>query len=171
MSNKKSTSLYLRIIHRYLGFFLTGIMAMYALSGIILIFRQTDFLKQEVRVEKELEPNLPPEELGKALKIKEVEVQRITGDIVYFDQGEYDQRSGVANYTTKELPYLLDKMTKLHKATTNSPVYWLNIFFGLSLLFFVISAFWMFMPKTTVFKKGLYFTLAGVVLTVVLLFI
>ena len=146
-------------------------MAMYALSGIVMIFRQTDFLKQEVQVKKELATDLPPEELGKALKIQELKAQKTNGDIVYFDQGEYNQRSGMATYTTKELPYVLDKMTTLHKATTNSPVYWLNIFFGLSLLFFVISAFWMFMPKTTVFKRGLYFTLGGIVLTLVLLFV
>jgi hypothetical protein len=27
----------------------------------------------------------------------------------------------------------------------------------------------MFMPKTSIFKKGLYFTLAGVILTIILL--
>ena len=61
-----------------------------------MVFRQTNFLKQEVRVEKELKPNLRPEEL----RIRDLTVQ-----------------------------------------------------------------------KTTVFKKGLYFTLAGVVLTIALLFI
>ena len=35
----------MRIYHRYLGFFLAGIMAVYAISGIVLIFRDTDFLK------------------------------------------------------------------------------------------------------------------------------
>jgi hypothetical protein len=29
----------------------------------------------------------------------------------------------------------------------------------------------MFMPKTSIFKKGLYFTIAGVVLTLLLLFV
>jgi uncharacterized iron-regulated membrane protein len=37
----------MRIIHRYLGFFLAGIMAVYAISGILLIFRETNFLKSE----------------------------------------------------------------------------------------------------------------------------
>ena len=62
-------------------------------------------------------------------------------------------------------------MQTLHKATTKSPVYWLNIFFGISLLFFVISSFWMFLPSTSVFKKGIYFSLAGIVMTVIILFI
>ena len=36
-----------RVWHRYLGFFLAGIMAVYAVSGVVMIFRNTDFLKQE----------------------------------------------------------------------------------------------------------------------------
>lgn len=161
----------MRTLHRYLGFFLAGIMAVYALSGVVLIFRQTDFLKRKVSVEKVLQPQLTAEALGRALKIKNLRVEQTQEDVLYFAQGQYDRRSGVARYTTRELPYVLKKMTQLHKATTNSPVYWLNIFFGLALLFFVISAFWMFMPNTPIFKKGLYFTLAGLVLTLLLLFV
>jgi uncharacterized iron-regulated membrane protein len=44
--NKKSSNL-MRIIHRYLGFFLAGIMAVYAISGILLILEIPIFLKQE----------------------------------------------------------------------------------------------------------------------------
>ena len=46
MANTRSAGQNMRIIHRYLGFFLAGIMAVYALSGIVLILRDTDFLKQ-----------------------------------------------------------------------------------------------------------------------------
>ena len=35
----------MRIWHRYLGFFLAGIMAVYSTSGVLMIFRDTDFLK------------------------------------------------------------------------------------------------------------------------------
>jgi uncharacterized iron-regulated membrane protein len=35
----------MRIFHRYLGFFLSGIMTVYALSGVVLIFRDSDFFK------------------------------------------------------------------------------------------------------------------------------
>ena len=163
--------MYMRIIHRYLGFFLVGIMAVYALSGVVLIFRNTDFLKQEKQVEEVVETNLSSEELGKKLHIKELKVTNEEGDLVSFEQGTYNRATGEAVYRTKQLPLVLDKMTKLHKANTNHPLFWLNIFFGLSLLFFVVSAFWMFRPATSVFKKGLYFTLGGIVLTVVLLFV
>jgi len=168
---RNTTGYYMRIIHRYLGFFLTGIMAMYALSGIVMIFRQTDFLKNEVKIERELKPNLTAEALGRELRIRDLKTRKEEGDILYFSEGQYNRSTGMANYTTQELPYLLDKMTKLHKATTNSPIYWLNIFFGVSLLFFVISAFWMFLPQTSVFRKGLYYTLGGIVLTLILIFV
>ena len=169
---RMTTGLRMRIIHRYLGFFLAGIMAMYSISGILMIFRNTDFLKKEVVVEQKLAPNLAAGELSAALRVKGgVKPEKTEGDIVYFKQGEYNTKTGVAKVKKMELPVILDKMEHLHKATTDSPVYWLNIFFGLSLLFFVISSFWMFLPKTSVFKKGVYFSLAGMVLTIILLFV
>lgn len=160
----------MRLIHRYLGFFLAGIMAVYALSGMLMIFRETNFLKKEVVQERQLEPALTGGELSPKLKMG-VKVEKTEGDVLYFEQGNYNTKTGLATVKKMELPYVLGKMEKLHKATTNSTLYFLNIFFGLSLLFFVISAFWMFMPKAPIFKKGIYFSLAGLVLTLILIFI
>lgn len=160
-----------RIYHRYLGYFLAGIMAVYAVSGITLIFRDTDFLKKEKQTERQLKPNMKNEELGRELRIRDFKVEKEDGDIISFKTGTYNRATGFANYTSKELPYFMDKLTKLHKANTKNTLFFLNVFFGVSLLFFVISSFWMFLPKTTIFKKGLYFTLAGVILTVILIFI
>lgn len=168
---RKTTGMYMRLIHRYLGFFLVGIMAVYALSGIVLVFRKTDAFKKEVVEERQLKPNLSPAELGKEIDKSNLRIEKTEGDLMYFEQGQYDRATGEVTYTDKKLPFFLDKMTHLHKATTNSPVYFLNIFFGVSLLFFVVSSFWMFIPKTSVFKKGLYFSLAGIVLTLILLFV
>jgi len=56
MSSKATVHNSMRIYHRYLGFFLAGIMAIYALSGIVLIFRDTNFLKQE-RMAKQMHPH------------------------------------------------------------------------------------------------------------------
>ncbi|HOX82957.1 MAG TPA: hypothetical protein PLJ60_08425 [Chryseolinea sp.] len=161
----------MRVYHRYLGFFLAGIMAVYAISGITLIFRDTDFLKSEKQIEKQLKPNLSSEELGRELRIRNITVEKHEGDIIRFKQGTYNTASGVANYSAMEMAYFADKLQHLHKANTKSPLFFLNIFFGLSLLFFVVSSFWMFLPGTSTFKKGLYFALAGVVLTIVLIFI
>ena len=89
----------LRQYHRWLGFFLAGIMAVYAVSGILLIFRSTDFMKFEYTTEHLLASELGPQGLEKALH--------------------------------------------------------LNITFGVVLLFFVVSAFLMFMPKAKVFKNSI----------------
>ena len=69
----------MRIYHRYLGFFLAGIMAMYAISGIILIFRDTDFLKSEKKINKELKPGLSTAELGKEIRNRDLKIDSVSG--------------------------------------------------------------------------------------------
>lgn len=161
----------MRIYHRYLGFFLAGIMAVYSISGTVLIFRETEFLKSEKTIEKTFPTDFKIDELGKTLRIRDFKIEKEEGGIVYFKQGTFNKATGLAQYKVKQLPFVLEKMTKLHKATTNDPLFFLNIFFGMSLLFFVLSSFWMFLPKTEIFKKGIYFTIGGIVLTLILLFI
>lgn len=161
----------MRVYHRYLGFFLAGIMAIYSISGIILIFRETSFLKSEVHKVLTIAPNLKNEEIGPAIKIKNLKTTGEEGDVVKFEQGTYNKTTGIADFKVKELPNFINKLTKLHKATTKDPLYFLNIFFGMSLFFFVISSFWMFMPGTSIFKKGVYFTIAGMVLVLIMLFV
>ncbi len=169
MSSKVTLHNSMRIWHRYLGFFLAGIMAVYALSGIVLIFRDTSFLKSEKQKHEQLKPGLTAEELGKAIRIRELKFTASNGAVQSFKQGTYDTATGVADYKVTKLPVLMEKLTQLHKANTKQPLFYLNVFFGVSLFFFVLSSFWMFMPKTSIFKKGLYFTLAGIVLTVLML--
>jgi len=170
MSTKPTVHNRMRIYHRYLGFFLAGIMTMYAVSGTILIFRDTNFLKKDKIVQEQLKPGLKTDDLGKAVRMRDLKIDSVAAEIQFFKGGSYNTQTGDVTYTIKKLPALVEKLTHLHKASTKEPLFWLNIFFAVSLLFFVISSFWMFMPKTSIFKKGLYFTLAGIVLTVVLLF-
>ena len=167
---KKTFSFQIRVIHRYLGYFLAGIMAMYAISGIIMIFRETNFLKNEAVTERQLEPNLSGGELSPKLRMAVV-VEKKEGDILFFKDGTYNQKTGLATVKKMELPFVLEKMERLHKASTDSPLYFLNIFFGTSLLFFVLSAFWMYTPKIPIFRKGMYFAIGGFVLTLILLFV
>ncbi len=161
----------IRIIHRYLGFFLAGIMAIYALSGITLIFRKTNTFKIEVAHEVQLTPELASEEVGRALGIRDFKVLTETADLLTFENGTFDKSSGLAQYTSMELPSWLDKVTHLHKATTSDPLYYFNIFFGVALLFFASSSFLMFLPKTPIFKKGLWFALGGFILAAIMLFV
>lgn len=161
----------MRIYHRYLGFFLAGIMAVYALSGVILIFRNTDFLKNSIHEVKQLEPNLTDKQVGEAIRLRNLQFDSASGPVQIFKQGTYNTQTGMAEYTLKQYPRVIEKLTHLHKANTKDSLFFLNIFFGGSLLFFVLSSFWMFMPGTTIFKKGMYFTLAGVALTLLMLLV
>src|SRR5437868_4717447 len=95
--NKQS----MRVYHRYLGFFLAGIMTMYAISGITLIFRDTDFLKVERQNEKQLDPNLTAESLGRALRMRDLKIEKEEGDIATFASGTYNKVTGMASYSTK----------------------------------------------------------------------
>ncbi len=83
----------------------------------------------------------------------------------------YNKETGEISYIQMEPPKLLGMMEKMHKATSNSPLYFLNVFFGVALLFFVFSAYWMFLPQTDIFKKAIYFTLGGMVLSVIMILI
>ncbi|MBF4983141.1 hypothetical protein FNJ87_01895 [Nonlabens mediterrranea] len=171
MARPSATSLKMRIFHRYLGFFLAGIMAIYAISGIVLIFRDSDVMKREISYSKTINTQLNEKAIGQAIGDKRFKIERIDGDSVYFKNGAYNKATGIVNYTKMELPYVLQKMTHLHKAKSSQPLFFLNITFGLGLLFFVLSGFWMFMPGSSLFKKGMYYTAAGVILALVLLFI
>jgi len=168
---QKERSAKMRELHRYLGFFLAGIMAVYAISGVTLIFRDSDVFKKKISYDKVIEKNVSENKLGKELGIRRLKVTKNDGGILYFKGGTYDSNTGRALYDVKKVPYVLDKLQHLHKAKSADPLYYLNIFFGLSLLFFVISSFFMFLPGSSIFKKGLYFTLAGMVLTLILLFV
>ncbi len=144
-----------RKYHRWLGFFLSGIMAIYALSGVLLIFRPTDFLKYDQVQIRQLDTNLSANSITSAIKIRGLKVVSEDSDSITLNMGEYDKTTGTATLTRKDYPVVLAKMVKLHKATNNSPLFYLNIAFGVSLLFFVISAFLMFMPKLPMYKNGL----------------
>ena len=160
-----------RILHRYLGYFLAGVMMVYALSGITLIFRKTDTFKVSIEKEMTVAPGLDAIGLGKALRIRNLTPIDNDGSLMVFEQGVYNTITGEADYTVKELPYWLDKLTHLHKATTEDALYYFNIFFGLALLFLAISSFFMFAKTSFIFKKGLWFTLGGIILVLIMLYV
>jgi hypothetical protein len=170
MNNKQPINQKLRIIHRYMGNFLAGIMAVYAISGIVLIFRDTNFLKSEHQIEKELKPNIKKINLAKELRVKQLQNVIENTDSISFENGSYNKTTGVATIKVMKLPFVLDKLTHLHKAKSGDPLYFFNIFFGISLLILVITSFWMFRPKSKIFTKGLFFTLSGVALILMMLF-
>jgi len=171
MANGKSAHQIMRSLHRDIGFFCLGFVILYAISGTLLIFRDTDFLKQETPVVKNLKPNLGAEELGKELRMKEFKVTKTEGDTLYFKNGTYSSSTGIANFTIKELPKALNRLTELHKSPSGKPAHWATLTFGSLLLFMGISSFWMFKPKSSLFRRGVYLSLAGILVTILLLLI
>ena len=173
MKTKKIKSIqhYMRSLHRDIGFFVIGITILYGISGIVLIYRDTEFLKSEKQIEKKLSPNMENEELERALHMRNFEVQKTDGEMVYFNKGSYNKSTGTVLYTTKSLPAFIDKFNNLHKASSKSTVHWFSTIFGILLLFLAISSFWMFKPQTKMFRRGILFAGIGVVFTIILLFL
>lgn len=166
---KKPIQHYMRALHRDIGFMVIGLTIVYGLSGIVLMYRDTDFLKREKQIEQTLEPNISEAELGKALRMRNFEVVKTEGDIVYFENGTYNKSTGVAQYKAKQLPAWLDKFNKFHKTASKNLIHWAGIIYAVLLLFLAISSFWMFKPKSKMFKRGLVFAGIGLVLAIVVL--
>jgi hypothetical protein len=168
--NSTQTNQKFRKIHRYVGNFLAGIMAVYAISGIVLIFRDTDFLQSEKQVEVELKPQITKENLAKELRMRSLNNIDESENLITFEDGNYNKITGVATIKVMKLPLVLDKLTHLHKAKSGDPLFYFNIFFGVALLVLVITSFWMFRPKTKIFTNGLYFTFAGIAVILFMIF-
>lgn len=170
MAEIRNLRTFMRVSHRYLGYFLAGIMAMYAISGVLLIYRDTDFLKTRKTINKVVDKNLSSTELERTLRINKLKVQGKDGDILYFNRkGRYNASTGEVTYHARELPYLLEKMTQFHKSKSGDNIAPLNTIFGSTLLFFVISSFWMFNVKCKAFKRGMWVAAAGLVLAFILI--
>ena len=103
-TNGKKAGAYFRIIHRYLGFYLLGIMAVYSVSGITLIFRRTNTFKKVTEVKTKLKPNLNENDLGKNLKIRNLRFTKSQGNIFYFKDGQYNKLSGETTYLKSKSP-------------------------------------------------------------------
>lgn len=168
---KKSIQTYMRAVHRDIGYFVIGITIIYSLSGTLMIYRKTDFLKTEKQIERQLPLNLTGSELGNALHRGEFRILKSEGDSIFFPEGVYNKTTGMAKYTENVLPPLLDRLIKVHRTSSHEITHFLSAIFGLLLLFLAISSFWMYKPTTKMFRRSLYFTGAGLILALILLFI
>ena len=94
----KSLNYYMRTLHRDVGFMVVGFTLIFSISGIILIFRETDFLKTEQIVEKTLSPNMESSDVGKALHIRDLKVLKEEGVITSYSihyTKLYDPETGI----------------------------------------------------------------------------
>jgi hypothetical protein len=105
------------------------------------------------------------------LRLRDFTVEKNDGNIVYFKNGTYNLVTGVANYTTKEWYGFIVPFTELHKTSSGGAAHYFTTIFGVLLLFMSVSAFWMFKPGTKLFSRGVYMTTAGIIASIILLFL
>lgn len=158
----------IRILHRYIGFFLVGIMVLYAFTGIVLTYRNTSFLKQSKHIEKQLTPDLTVPELSEQLHLHHFKAEKEDETTIYFREGSYNKTTGDAVYTVTSYPPFISKLISIHVTASGSGMSVLTTIFGIGLLFLAISSFWMFKPKTKMFKKGIVIILAGIIFAIVI---
>jgi hypothetical protein len=173
MDQKKSKSIQqiIRSLHRDIGFFIVGLTIIFSLSGIVLVFRDTEFLKRETTQQRELKPDLSSSQLGEMLRIKDFKVIKEEGDVITFQVGTYNKVTGDAEVTMKTAIFPLNKFVDLHKTFTKKSTNYFVIIFGILLCFMAISSFWMYKPTNKNFKRGSIFAATGVLSVILLLII
>jgi hypothetical protein len=170
-NEKKSLNHYMRSLHRDIGFFVIGLTIIFSISGIVLVYRDSDFLKFTRNIERKLEPNIEASELGQILHLRDLKVQKTEGDIVYFENGTYNKTTGIAAYKSKELPAFLNRFSSFHKSASHDPMHLFVTLYGILLLFLALSSFWMFKTKSKYFKRGIYFSGAGLLVAIMVLLV
>lgn len=163
----KSLAYYMRILHRDIGYLMIGLTLVFSLSGVLLIYRQTDLLKSDTEVSKTLSGGLSAEELGKALHLRKIKVSGDGGRYLLFSSdpsvrdGKYDRENGSVTLIEKQLPPLLNKLNQLHKTRNSEAIHWFIVLYGVLLTFMAVSSLWMFKPSTRQFRRGLVFATVG----------
>lgn len=172
----------MRLLHRYTGYFMAGIMVVYAFTGFVLLFRGTDFLKVNNAIEIQLPTHLNKRQLEQNvaenddLWLRQFKIIAAKNGILTFSknrynsEGSYDSNTGLMTFTRKEYPVFITQLIKLHKAKIENPLSAFNILFAVSLFFFVLSSLWMFPIKSQIFKKGALLIGSGILLGSILLF-
>ncbi len=168
---KRSLRWYMRFLHNKIGFFITGLVIIYSLSGLIQTYRDTSFLKHDVVNVKQLATGLNEAQLGSNLRLRDFKVTKTEGDTLRFKEGTYNSATGKATYVTHEWYAWIVPFTELHKSSSRDIGHYLTTLFGICLFFMSVSAFWMFKPGTKPFSRGVLLTALGVVASVVLLFL
>ncbi len=103
------------------------------------------------------------------LHIKGFAVTKTEGDVVHFQQGAYDGATGQAVYTSKELPFVLQKCVGLHKTVSAKVTHWFALLFAAMLCFLAVSSFWMYPSGSGMVRRGICIAIGGLIVTIVVL--
>jgi hypothetical protein len=173
MSNGKSLSRVMRILHRDIGFFLIGLTLIYCLSGIVLTYRDSSLFKSEKVVSKTIEAGLSSEKLRKVLHEKRMEVVREDSGVMYFkvvkNDGKYNILTGEVSYTAMVQPAFINLFNNFHKISSKNPAHYFTVLYGVLLAFLAISSFWMYKPGSGNFRRGIFISTTGVFVSILLL--
>ncbi|MGL4994082.1 MAG: hypothetical protein ACRC6R_08200 [Bacteroidales bacterium] len=167
---QNTLSIVMRKLHRDLGFLAVGLTLIYALSGILLMFRGSDLLMKEVKYEKQLEVGLNSADLEKEISYRRFKVKSENQDKIIFNVGEYDKASGIAIYQLNEYITPFKQFVSLHKITSKSPALWFMVGYGLILCFLAISGLFMFKTTSQQFKRGVILTTIGIIIASIFCF-
>ncbi len=169
MQHKKST-IYsvMRVLHRDIGFLTIGLTIVYALSGVLLIYRNTDFMKIEKTEEMQLESQLTGNDLGPLLRIRNFRVEREEDGIIYFKEGSYNTTTGHSVVTRKVYIPPFDKLVNLHKVTGANKVSFIALIYGFMLTFLAVSSLFMFKFGSKKSRRGLMMIGVSVVATILI---
>lgn len=156
----------MRILHRDIGFLTIGLTIVYALSGVLLIYRNTDFLKTERVEEKQLAVHLTGNDLGQLLRIRSFKVEREEGGIIYFKGGTYDTATGKSVVARKVYLPPFDKLVSLHKVTGTNNISIVALVYGIMLAFLAVSSLFMYKFGSRKSKRGLMLIAVSVAITI-----
>ncbi|MCG8582844.1 MAG: hypothetical protein MI866_23195 [Bacteroidales bacterium] len=174
--NKKATSKYsvtkiMRSLHRDIGFLMIGLTLVYAVSGIILLYRDTEIFTIDKEYVEIIKPDTPADQLGSALELRRLRVLEERNDTIFFNYGYYCQTSGKAVYTINTYPDFVWTINSFHKLKSRFTSHWFATVYGIMLLFLAISSLWMYKPSTKKFRRGLVLTAVGLILAAIAIYI
>ncbi|MBR8537835.1 hypothetical protein KDU71_19845 [Carboxylicivirga sediminis] len=170
-NKKNSVTKIMRVLHRDIGFLMIGLTLVYCVSGIILLYRDTNLFTVDKRYVEQIAPNTPADELGDALELRRLNVTEESTDTIYFNYGTYCKSTGLADYTINTYPDWVWQINGFHKTKSRFGAHWMGLTYGVLLLFLAISSLWMYKPKSSKFKRGLVLTAVGLILAVLALYI
>ncbi|WP_430817728.1 hypothetical protein [Carboxylicivirga sp. RSCT41] len=170
-TSKNSVTKIMRKLHRDIGFLMIGLTLVYGVSGIILLYRDTEIFTIKKEYTETIKPGTPAGELGAALELRRLRVIEERNDTIFFNYGYYCQSSGEAVYTITTYPDFIWTINSFHKLKSRFTSHWFATVYGILLLFLALSSLWMYKPSTKKFKRGLVLTAIGLVIAAMALYI